>query len=167
MSVMDNTGERGKEMEKAIDYRAVQPDLYDAMHGLQERVDGGDLEQGLLEMVRLRASQINGCSFCVNLHANAAREVGESDARLHMVAAWRHARSFTARERAALRWCETLTGLAQASATDDALAELREQFSDPEIVTLTWAVAAINAWNRIAVPLGRPAGPPAPREALT
>ena len=153
-------------MEKGIDYRAVQPDLYEAMHGLQERVDGGDLEQGLLEMVRLRVSQLNGCSFCVNLHANAAREAGESDARLHMVAAWRHARSLTPRERAALRWCEMLTGLALAPATDEPLAELREHFSDPEIVTLTWAVAAINAWNRIAVPLGRRAGPPAPREAL-
>jgi AhpD family alkylhydroperoxidase len=153
-------------MEIGIDYRAIQPDLYEAMHGLQERIDDGDLEQGLLEMVRLRASQINGCSFCVNLHASAAREAGEPDARLHMVAAWRHARSFTARERAALGWCETLTGLAEAPAFGEPLAELREHFSDPEIVTLTWAVAAINAWNRIAVPLGRPAGPPAPREAL-
>lgn len=153
-------------MEIGIDYRAIQPDLYEAMHGLQERIDDGNLEPGLLEMVRLRASQINGCSFCVNLHANAAREGGESDARLHMVAAWRHARSFTARERAALRWCETLTGLAEAPAFDEPLAELREHFTDPEIVTLTWAVAAINVWNRIAVPLGRPAGPPAPREAL-
>jgi AhpD family alkylhydroperoxidase len=152
-------------METGIDYRAVQPQLYEAMHGLQERIDGGELEPGLLEMVRLRASQINGCSFCVNLHSNAAREAGESDARLHMVAAWQHARSFTARERAALRWCETITRLADAQPTGEALAELRQHFTDAEIVTLTWAVAAINAWNRVAVPLGRLGGPPAPRAA--
>jgi alkylhydroperoxidase family enzyme len=97
------------------------------------------------------------------MHSNAAREAGESDARLHMVAAWQHARSFTARERAALRWCETITRLADAQPTGEAFAELHQHFTDAEIVTLTWAVAAINAWNRVAVPLGRLGGPAAPR----
>ncbi len=152
-------------METPIDYRALQPEIYEAMHGLQERIDGSGLEAGLLEMIRLRASQINGCSFCVNLHTNGARKAGESDARLHMVAAWRHARSFTARERAALQWCDTSTRLADAQPMGEALAELREHFTDAEIVTLTWAVASINAWNRIAVPLGQKGGPPAPHGA--
>lgn len=146
----------------AIDYRAAQPQLYEAMHALQEHIDACGVEPGLLEMVKLRASQINGCSFCVNLHAGTARDAGESDARLHMVSAWRHARSFTPRERAALEWSDTITRLADAPSMEEGLEKLRTHFSDAEIVTLTWAVAAINAWNRVAVPLGRQGGPPAP-----
>jgi AhpD family alkylhydroperoxidase len=111
-------------------------------------------------MVKLRASQINGCSFCVNMHANSARARGETDARLHMVSAWRHARSFTPAERAALRWCEEITRQASDAPSDAALEELQEHFGEEQVVALTWAVAAINAWNRIAVPLGQTGGPP-------
>jgi AhpD family alkylhydroperoxidase len=142
-----------------IDYRKVQPQLYEAMHHLQREIDASGFEPRLLEIVKLRASQINGCSFCVNLHTNSARARGESDARLHMVSAWRHARSFTPAERASLRWCEEITRQADAAPSDDALEELRMHFSEEQIVALTWAVAAINAWNRVAVPLGQLGGP--------
>lgn len=143
-----------------IDYRRIQPRLYEAMHHLQGEIDGSGIEPRLLEMVKLRASQINGCSFCVNMHAESARSRGESDARLHMVSAWHHSRSFTAAERAALRWCEEITRQASAPPSDDALEELRDYFDEDQIVAITWAVAAINAWNRIAVPLGQLGGPP-------
>jgi alkylhydroperoxidase family enzyme len=94
------------------------------------------------------------------MHASSARASGETDARLHMVSAWHHARSFTAAERAALRWCEEITRQATAAPSEDALEELREHFDEERIVALTWAIAAINAWNRIAVPLGQVGGPP-------
>ena len=145
-----------------IDYRGVQPQIYEAMHHLQQAIDESGVEPRLLEMVKLRASQINGCSFCVNMHTNSARKLGESDARLHMVSAWGHARSFTPRERAALRWCDEITRQGSGPPSPEALEELRERFSEEEIVALTWAVAAINAWNRIAVPLGQVGGPPIP-----
>lgn len=142
-----------------INYRTIQPQLYEAMHHLQQAIDESGVEPRLLEIVKLRASQINGCSFCVNMHANSARAKGESDARLHMVSAWGHARSFTAPERAALRWCEEITRQASAAPSDEARAEMQAHFSEEQIVALTWAIAAINAWNRIAVPLGQLGGP--------
>jgi AhpD family alkylhydroperoxidase len=145
-----------------IDYRALQPQLYEAMHGVQEEIDASGLDSQLLEIVKLRASQINGCAFCVNLHTTSARDAGVDDQRLHMVSAWMHANSFTARERTALRWCEEVTRLSDAAPSADAVAELQRHFNDEQIVALTWAVAVINAWNRVAVSLGRRGGPPAP-----
>jgi AhpD family alkylhydroperoxidase len=144
-----------------IDYRSIQPRLYEAMHHLQAEIDSSGFEPRLLEIVKLRASQINGCSFCVNMHADSARSRGESDARLHMVSAWRHSRTFTPTERAALRWCEEITRQASAAPSEEALEELRQHFDEDQIVALTWAVAAINAWNRMAVPLGKLGGPAA------
>jgi AhpD family alkylhydroperoxidase len=143
-----------------INYRRIQPQLYEAMHHLQGEIDNSGFEPRLLEMVKLRASQINGCSFCVNMHADAARSRGESDARLHMVSAWHHSRSFTPAERAAFRWTEEITHQASGAPSEEALTELREHFAEDQIVALTWAVAAINGWNRIAVPLGQLGGPP-------
>jgi AhpD family alkylhydroperoxidase len=142
-----------------IDYRRIQPQIYEAMHHLQGEIDNGGFEPRLLEMVKLRASQINGCSFCVNMHADAARSKGEPDARLHMVSAWHHSRSFTPAERAAFRWAEEITRQASGPPSEEALNELREHFDEEQIVALTWAVAAINCWNRIAVPLGQLGGP--------
>lgn len=142
-----------------IDYRRIQPQLYEAMHHLQGAIDDAGIEPGLLEIVKLRASQINGCSFCVSMHTNTARGAGQSDAKLHMVSAWRHARSFTPAERAALRWCEEITRQASGGPSEEAREELARHFDQAGIVALTWAVAAINAWNRVAVPLGRDGGP--------
>jgi AhpD family alkylhydroperoxidase len=147
---------------EVIDYKGLAPGLYEAMLALQQQIDSSGADKALLELVKLRASQINGCSFCVNMHANAARAAGVDDRRLHMVAAWRHSNTFTEPERAALRWSEELTRLSDGSPSPDALAELREHFGDEHVVALTWAVAAINSWNRMAVSLGQRGGPPAP-----
>lgn len=143
-----------------VDYRTVQPQLYEAMRGLQQTIDAAGLEPELMEMVRLRASQINGCSFCVALHSKAALSHGVDDERVHLVSAWREAACFTERERAALGWCEAVTRLADTGAPDSDYAALVRHFSDREVVALTWGIAAINSWNRVAVPLRRKGGRP-------
>ncbi len=128
-----------------------------------EAVDAAGFEPRLLELVRLRASQLNGCGFCVDLHSAGARRLGEEERRIHLVSAWREASCFTAAERAALNWCEAVTLLAGRGVPEDAHAELADHFSDGEVVALTWAIAAINAWNRVAVAMDeRGGGSPPP-----
>ncbi|HZK72537.1 MAG TPA: carboxymuconolactone decarboxylase family protein [Clostridia bacterium] len=143
-----------------VDYRTVQPQLYQEMRQFQESVDKAGIEPALAEMVRLRASQINGCAFCVDLHWRAARSHGVAEDRLSLVSAWREAACFTSRERAALEWCETVTKVADNGASDAAYAVLVAVFDENDIVALTWIVAAINTWNRVAVPMGRKGGRP-------
>jgi AhpD family alkylhydroperoxidase len=145
-----------------VDYQAVQPQIYQGMRQLQKFIDDAGLEPALMEMVRLRASQINGCSYCVDLHSKAARAKGVEEDRLHLVSVWPEAACFTPRERAAFGWCDAVTLLSQTGAPDDVFEELAGVFGPEEIVALTWGIAAINAWNRIAVPMrkkgGRPVG---------
>ena len=143
-----------------VDYQAIQPQLYQGMRQLQKLIDDVGLEPTLMEMVRLRASQINGCSYCVDLHSKAARAKGVEEDRVHLVSAWREAACFTQRERAAFGWCEAVTLLNQTGAPDDVYDELTAVFESDEIVALTWGIAAINAWNRIAVPMRRKGGRP-------
>lgn len=128
-------------------------------------VDAAGLDPRLLEMVRLRASQLNGCGYCVDLHAAGARRHGEEERRIHLVSAWRETSCFTEAERAALNWCEAVTLLAGRGVPEELHAELAEHFGEEEIVALTWAVAAINAWNRLAVAMDQRGGgsPPAGR----
>ena len=148
-----------------VDYRSVQPQLYQGMREFQETVDKAGIETSLAEMVRLRASQINGCAFCVDLHWRAARTAGIEEDRLNLVSAWREAACFGERERAALAWCEAVTNLAVTGAPDTVYDELAASFDQGEIVALTGIVANINAWNRVAVPMRRKGGrPPAGRE---
>ena len=141
-----------------VDYRTVQPQLYQGMRAFQEQIDGAGIEPALMEMVRLRASQINGCAYCVDLHSKAARAHGVEEERIHLVSAWREAACFTPRERAALGWCDAVTRLEETGAPDAAYAELAAAFKEGEIVALTWVVAAINTWNRIAVSMRRKGG---------
>ncbi len=115
--------------------------------------ESGTLDKKLVELVKLRASQINGCAFCVQMHGADARKAGETDARLNLLAVWRDAPIFEASERAALAWTEALTRMAAAHIEEDLYTELKAHFSAPEIAHLTAAIAAINAWNRIAAPL--------------
>jgi AhpD family alkylhydroperoxidase len=143
-----------------VDYRAVQPQLYQGMRQLQKAVDSAGIEPALMEMVRLRASQINGCAYCVDLHAKAARAHGVEDERIHLVSAWREADCFSPRERAAFGWCDAVTKLAETGAPDEAYEELAASFEEQEVVALTWVIAAINAWNRIAVPMRQKGGRP-------
>ncbi len=133
------------------DLYALVPETPKALRGLGEAVKQSGLEAAIVELAKIRASQINGCAFCLNMHANEARAMGESDARMHLIAVWREAPVFSARERAALAWTEALTLVAQGPVSDAVYQEARAQFSDAELANLTTAIVTINAWNRISV----------------
>jgi AhpD family alkylhydroperoxidase len=134
-----------------LDYRTTSPAGLDGMLALERAVRHSTLEPALLELVKLRASQINGCAYCLDMHSKDARARGEDEQRLHLVAAWREAPVYSDRERAALAWCEALTRLPETGAPDADYAPLRDLFSEEEIAALTFAIVAINGWNRLAV----------------
>jgi AhpD family alkylhydroperoxidase len=133
-----------------IDNQRVFPGGVRAMVGLQRAVDGAGLEP-LLELVKMRASQFNGCAYCLQMHAKDARALGESQQRLHPLAAWRQASCYDAREPAALAWWEDVTRISRHGAPDAVYEELEQTFSPEEIVALTLAIVAINGWNRLAI----------------
>ncbi len=139
-------------MNGRFDYRTASPAAYEAMLGLEHFVRNvSGLEMSLVELVKVRASQINGCAFCLDMHTREAREQGESEQRLHLVAAWQHAPCFSRREKAALAWTEALTTLS-AGPPDDALFEkVAADFTPAELVNLTIVCNTINGWNRLAV----------------
>ena len=128
----------------------IQPVLYQSLGGLGDAA-ARHLERSLIHLVKLRASQINGCAFCQHMHANEARNDGEKQSRLDVLPAWREVSVFSARERAALEWTEAATRLPMASPEDGQFAILKQHFNEEEIVNLTIIIATINAWNRIAV----------------
>ena len=133
-----------------MDLAKLAPDAY--RHFLQlEGVIAHHVDRKLLHLVKLRASQINGCAFCLAMHTRDARKIGETDERMHLLAAWREAPVYSARERAALAWVEAITLVTQGHVPDEAFEAVRKQFSEKEIVDLTAAAAAINTWNRIAI----------------
>jgi AhpD family alkylhydroperoxidase len=138
-------------MSQRIDITKVSPTAIKAMFGLQAAVNSNSLEPELVMLITMRASQINHCAYCIDMHFKDAKAMGESDERLYMLDAWRESPLYSPRERAALLWCETLTLVADRGAPDDVFDEVREQFSDEEISELTLAVVTINAWNRINV----------------
>jgi AhpD family alkylhydroperoxidase len=140
-----------------IDFSTV-PEAMSAMRGLEQAVRGSSLEPELLELVKMRASQLNGCAYCLDMHSKDARARGESEQRLHVLAAWRETELYSDRERAALAWCESLTLLSQTGAPDDVYAGVAAQFEPAEIVMLTLAIVAINGWNRFAVGMRSPVG---------
>ena len=137
-----------------LDFAKASPSAYKALLSLEITVRESGLEHSLLELVKLRASQINGCGFCVDMHTSDARKAGESERRLHAVAVWRETPFFTPRERAALAWTEALTRLSQQPELERDYALLKEQFGDKEMVDLTLAITAINSWNRMAIGFG-------------
>ena len=120
---------------------------------VEAAIEKSGLEHGLLELVRLRASQINGCAFCINMHVDAAIKHGESDKRLHLLNAWRESPLYTNRERAALNWTESLTRVADTGAPDEDYEELKRHFNETEIAHLTLLIGAINLWNRVQIGL--------------
>lgn len=140
------------------DYYAVEPTALKGMLALEKAVAQSGLEGSLLELVKTRVSQINGCAFCLDMHWKDARNAGESEQRLYGLSAWHEAPYYTARERAALAWAESLTKVAQAHPTDAEFGELREHFTEKEAVQVTYAIMAINAWNRLAIGMGAVAG---------
>lgn len=138
-------------MNARTDFYKASPDALKAMIALESAVNKLGLENSLLDLIKLRASQINGCAFCVDLHSSDARKAGESERRLYAVAVWREAPFFTARERAALAWTEAITLVSQTHAPDADYEELRAHFNEAEQVNLTVAIATINSWNRLAI----------------
>lgn len=138
-------------MQQRLDAMKISPAAYKAMADLQAYVDQSGLERSLLELVKIRASQINGCAFCLVMHTNEARKHGESDERMYLLDAWDEAPVFTERERAALGLVEAITCVSEGHVPDDVYARARKQFSEKEMVDLTAAAVAINAWNRFAI----------------
>ena len=145
----DNMPENSTQLR--LDVRKISPDLYKAMANLQNYVDTSGLARKLLDLVEIRASQINGCAYCLVMHTNDARKHGESDEWMHLLNAWREAPIYSARERAALAWTEAVTKVSDGHVPDEVYDEARGQFSEKELVHLTAAVIAINAWNRGAI----------------
>jgi AhpD family alkylhydroperoxidase len=127
------------------------PDGLKAMMALEAAIQGSGLEQSLIELVKMRASQVNGCAFCLDMHSRDARAHGESEQRLYLLNAWRESPLYNERERAALALTEATTLVSQTHVPDDVYEEARTQFSEGEIVKLTLLIATINAWNRIAI----------------
>jgi len=147
-----------------IDYKR-RPEVYRPMRALKEAEDVGTLEPLLMELVRIRASQLNGCARCIEIHTKDARAMGEDDLRIDLVAAWQEAPVYTERERAALRWTEELTLLPERDVPDDLYEGARAVFSEDEVVQLTMCVITINAWNRLGVAFRAPVGQHVPRVA--
>lgn len=129
------------------------PDAMKAMLAVEASFETSGLEHGLIELVKLRASQINGCGFCIHMHVTDATKHGETDMRIHLLSAWRHSPLYTDRERAALNWTEVLTRVAKTHAPDADYALLQAHFDEKEIAYLTVVIASINFWNQVQVGL--------------
>lgn len=138
-------------MEARLNFYKAGPDAMKAMMALEGRVANSVLEKPLVELVRLRASQINGCAYCVDLHTSDARKAGETDRRLATVSVWHETPFFSDRERAALEWTEAVTLIADGHVLDEVWARVKPHFTPEEIVDLTLLIATINAWNRFAI----------------
>ncbi|POA21365.1 alkylhydroperoxidase [Pseudomonas sp. FW300-N1A1] len=138
-------------MQPRIDFYTASPEALKAMIALETAVSRLPLEKTIIELVKLRASQINGCAFCIDMHTADAIKGGETPRRLFGVSAWRETPFFTPRERAALAWTESLTLLSQTHAPDEDYEQLSAEFDAREMVDLTVAITTINAWNRLAV----------------
>ena len=137
-------------LKSRIDYN-VAPGAYKAMLGLETYVRQSGLEPSLLELVKLRVSQINGCAYCIDMHTKDARAGGETEQRLYALSAWRETPFYTDRERAALAWTEAVTQVAEGHVPDEVYELARQQFTEKELVDLTLGIVAINGWNRIAI----------------
>lgn len=138
-------------MKSRIDLMRADPKAYQAMAGLETYVHNSGIEKPLLELVRVRTSQINGCAYCLDMHSKDARAAGETEQRLYELNAWRETPFYSDRERAALAWTESLTLVSETHVPDEDFDEVRKHFSEAEIVALTVAVVSINGWNRIAI----------------
>lgn len=146
-------------MSQRLDYKAASPEAFKAMLQLEHQVHRSGLESLLLELVKSRASQLNGCAWCLDMHTKDARAMGETEQRLYLLATWRDAPCYSGPERAALAWTEALTGLAgTADVPDDVYAQAREHFDEKQLVDLTLAIVAINGWNRLNVAFRTPVG---------
>ncbi len=149
MKMQKRNGEM--KMKSRLEYSNVAPGAYSAMYQIQKYVDNSGLERPLMELVKMRASQINGCAFCLDMHSKDARALGETEQRLYGLNAWHESPFYTERERAALAWTEALTLVSQSHAPDEVYKDVRKEFSEKELVDLTMVIIAINGWNRLAI----------------
>jgi AhpD family alkylhydroperoxidase len=134
-----------------FDYARVAPGAYRAMAGLEHYLHESGLEENLLHLIKLRASQINGCAYCLDMHWKDLKSIGETDQRLYELNAWEEGPFYSDRERAALAWTEAVTRVADSHVPDEIYERVRQHFSEKEMADLTLAVATINAWNRLAI----------------
>ena len=154
-------------MKARIDLMHVPPGVMQAMLGLERQVRQAGFDHNLLDLVRMRASQINGCAYCLDMHSLDARAAGETEQRLYTLDAWAETPFFTDRERAALAWTEAVTLVSQTHVPDAVYEETKKQFSEKEIVDLTLAVGMINMWNRLAISTRAVPGRYKPAQAAT
>ena len=138
-------------MKPRIDYDKALPILYKAVMPLEHQVRSSELEESLLELVRMRASQLNGCAYCIDMHSKDARAKGETEQRLYALDAWRETPFYSDRERAALAWTEAVTLVTDGHVPDQVFEEVSGHFDEAELLNLTLAVAAINTWNRLSI----------------
>lgn len=138
-------------MKPRMNFYQAAPDTMKALVALEDEIKNSGIEPSLIQLVRTRASQINGCAFCINMHTADARKEGETEQRLYLLSAWRESPLYTERERAALAWTEAVTLIAETHAPDADYEAVRAQFSETETVNLTVLIGAINAWNRLAI----------------
>jgi AhpD family alkylhydroperoxidase len=138
-------------MESRLDYAQIAPGAVQAMLGLEAYVRQSGLERSLLHLIKIRASQINGCAFCLDMHTREARADGESEGRIYLLDAWREIPDYSERERAALAWTEAMTLVADGHVPDDVYKSVSPHFTEKELVDVTMAVVAINGWNRLSI----------------
>src|SRR5262245_2923996 len=151
-------------MEPRLNYPTIAPEPLKLMYAMEKYLGGCGLERKLIELVKIRASQINGCAYCIDMHTQDARAEGETERRIYALNAWRETPFYTDRERAALAWTEAVTLISEGHVPEDVFEQARAQFSDEELVNLTMALVAINGWNRLSIAFRVPAGtyqPPA------
>src|SRR6201991_3307860 len=138
-------------MKPRMNYYQAAPDTIKALVALEAQIASSGLEKSLIELVKTRASQINGCAYCINMHTQDARKQGETEQRLYLLNAWHESPLYSDRERAALAWTDSVTLIAKTHAPDDVFDQVRTQFNDRELVNLTTLIGLINLWNRIAI----------------
>lgn len=138
-------------MQQRLDYQKAAPDALKAMLGIEKYAANSGLEHSLYELVKTRASQINGCAYCLDMHTKDARRAGETEQRLYALSAWRETPFYTDRERAALAWTEAVTEISKGGISQELFEETSKHFNEKEMVDLTMAVIAINGWNRLAI----------------
>ena len=136
-----------------LNYRAAAPAAYAAVSGVERYIRSCGLEKSLIELVNMRASQINGCAYCLDMHSKTLRKGGETEQRIYLLNAWHESPLYSPRERSALAWTEALTLISETHAPDEVYEEMRQHFDEKEIVDLTTLVGMINLWNRLAISL--------------
>lgn len=138
-------------MPSRIEFAKVGAKAVETMLGLEKYLRSCGLESSLLDLIKMRASQINGCAYCLDMHSKDARAAGETEQRLYLLTAWREAPFYSERERAALAWTEALTSVAESHVPDEVYELVRQHFNEKELVDLSLAIVTINSWNRLAI----------------